>query len=274
VFFNKLGLKSLTKKWRKYSELSNLGIIARRKFFNNAFDGALTCAGIVSGSFIIFLSNPTQSLSSTIIIITGLSTALAIGISGLWGAFLSEEAERKKKMDDLKKEMVIFEEGNAEEGNAEEGKDHKEIDNENNIEKVLREDEEIQKAMVAPIKINHSNDKRKFLLKSKEKKVKNHNNKSLIEQSERFATIVASLVDGGAPVLGSVLPLLPFFFGTALSLFHFIISYAILVCILVYLGIFLGNISGGGRLKYTLHLVTAGITTLIVSLLLELAISP
>jgi hypothetical protein len=93
-----MGLKDLTKKWRKYSELSNLGIIVRRKFFNNCFDGALTCAGIVSGSFIIFLSNPAQNLSSAIIIITGFSTALAIGISGLWGAFLSEEAERKKKM--------------------------------------------------------------------------------------------------------------------------------------------------------------------------------
>ena len=84
-----MGLKSKMEKWRKYSEMSNLGIIARRKFFNNAFDGALTCAGIVSGSFIIFLSNPGQTLSSTIIIITGFSTALAIGISGLWGAFLS-----------------------------------------------------------------------------------------------------------------------------------------------------------------------------------------
>jgi len=266
VFFNKLGLKSLTKKWRKYSELSNLGIIARRKFFNNCFDGALTCAGIVSGSFIFFLSNKPQSLSSAIIVITGFSTALAIGISGLWGAFLSEEAERKKKMDDLKKEMVIIEKGNAEEG-----KEHKEKNKEKNIEIILREDEEIQKAMVAPIKINHSNDKRKFSLKSK-KKVKN--SKTLIEQSERFATIVASLVDGGAPVLGSVLPLIPFFFGTNLSLFHFLVSYAILVGVLVYLGIFLGSISGGGRLKYTLHLVMAGITTLIVSLLLELAISP
>ena len=269
MFFNKLGLKSLTKKWRKYSELSNLGIIARRKFFNNCFDGALTCAGIVSGSFIISLpnlSNPAQSLSPTIIIITGFSTALAIGISGLWGAFLSEEAERKKKLDDLKKEMVI-----NEEGNAEEGKEHKEKNKENNIEMILREDEEIQKAMVAPIKINHSNEKRKFSLKSK-KKVKN--SKTLIEQSERFATIIASLVDGGAPVLGSVLPLIPFFFGTNLSLFHFLVSYAVLVGVLVYLGIFLGNISGGGRLKYTLHLVMAGITTLIVSLLLELAISP
>jgi predicted membrane protein (TIGR00267 family) len=257
-----MGLKSLTKKWRKYSDLSNLGIIVRRKFFNNCFDGALTIAGIVSGSFIFFWSHP--DLSATIIIITGFSTALAIGISGLWGAFLSEEAERKKKLDDLKKEMVMIEERDEEKG-----KDRKEINSEDKFEEILQEEEEIQKAMVIPMKIN-----RKFSLKSKKKKVKN--SKTLIERSERFATVVASLVDGGAPVLGSVFPLIPFFFGTSLPLtvFHFIVSYAILIGILVYLGIFLGNISGGGRLKYTLHLVAAGITTLIVSLLLELAISP
>ncbi|NVM18018.1 MAG: VIT1/CCC1 transporter family protein [Candidatus Lokiarchaeota archaeon] len=266
MYLAKMGLKSKMKDWRKYSEMSNLGIIARRKFFNNAFDGALTCAGIVSGSFIIFLSNPGQNLSSTIIVITGFSTALAIGISGLWGAFLSEEAERKKKMFDLKKEMVIFKE---ETGESDESK---EITKKKHTKKVNLEKIEIQKAMITPINIEHPDQYGKDFLNNK--KDKNNENKSLIEQSERFATIVASLVDGGAPVLGSVLPLLPFFFGTVLSLFHFIISYAVLVGILVYLGIFLGNISGGGRLKYTLHLVTAGITTLIVSLLLELAISP
>jgi len=264
-----MGLKSKMAKWRKYSEMSNLGIIARRKFFNNAFDGALTCAGIVSGSFIIFLSNPGQTLSSTIIIITGFSTALAIGISGLWGAFLSEEAERKKKMSDLKKEMVIVEETSNDKN---EKKETEEMAKQKYSKKVKMENIEIQKAMITPIKINHDDKHSKDSLD--DNKSKNGEKKSLIEQSERFATIVASLVDGGAPVLGSVLPLLPFFFGTVLSLFHFIISYAVLVCILVYLGIFLGNISGGGRIKYTLHLVTAGITTLIVSLLLELAISP
>ncbi|GAH17930.1 unnamed protein product, partial [marine sediment metagenome] len=169
------GLKSLTKRWRKYSDLSNLGIIARRKFFNNAFDGALTIAGIVSGSFIIFWSN--KSLSSNIIIITGFSTALAIGISGLWGAFLSEEAERKKKFDDLKKEMVIIEEDD------EEGEDRKELNPDDNIKKILQEDEEIQKAMVIPMKLNRSDDKRKFSIKSKKKKEKQ--SKTLIERSER-----------------------------------------------------------------------------------------
>ena len=256
-----MGLKDLTKKWRRYSDLSNLGIIVRRKFFNNAFDGALTCAGIVSGSFIIFLSNPAQNLSSTIVIITGFSTALAIGISGLWGAFLSEEAERKKKMTDLKKEMVIFEEKKEEKTNS------KENNSLNNHEKEILEDQEIQKAMVIPINLNHANDERFLSLKGKRK-----NNKSLIEQSERFATIVASLVDGGAPVLGSILPLIPFFFGDTLSIFHFLVSYGVLVAILIYLGIFLGKISGGGHAKYAIHLVTAGITTLLVSLLLQLVI--
>jgi hypothetical protein len=37
-FLNKMGLKDLVKKFKKYSDLSNLGIIVRRKFFNNCFD--------------------------------------------------------------------------------------------------------------------------------------------------------------------------------------------------------------------------------------------
>ena len=255
-----MGFKSKLNKWRNFSEMSDLGIIARRKFFNNCFDGALTCAGIVSGNFIIFLSHPSDILTSVIVVITGFSTALAIGISGLWGAFLSEKAERKKKIIDLKKEMVIFEE----ELDANNG--------EQNHEELELEKKEIQKAMITPIKIKHNKHTDKDSIKVKRNK--GNGKRSLIEQSERFATIVASIVDGGAPVLGSILPLIPFFFGTVLSLFHFIFSYAILVGILVYLGIFLGNISGGGRVKYALHLVTAGVTTLIVSLLLELAISP
>ncbi len=195
-------------KWKQYSKMSNLGEIARRKFFNNCFDGALTCAGIISGMFILFLANPDLLVPSNVII-TGFATALAIGISGLWGAFLSEEAERKKKIRDLKKEMVI-----------------------------LDEDEE------------------------------NKSQETIITKSENFATIVASLVDGGAPVLGASLPLIPFFFGESLTIMHFITSYLILVGLLVYLGIYLGQISGGGRLRYAIHLVAAGVVTLIVTLLL------
>jgi len=196
--------------------MSDLGEIARRKFFNNCFDGALTCAGIVSGIFIIFLAG-SSNFAPKDVIITGFATALAIGISGLWGAFLSEEAERKKKMLDMNKEMAITEEEDV------------------------------------------KTDKFK---KNKKKE------KPLLEKAEYFATIIASLVDGGAPVLGSSLPLIPFFFGLALTFIHFIFSYIILAVLLIYLGIYLGKISGGGRAKYAMHLVTAGVVTLLVSILL------
>lgn len=213
-------MKSISKtlkNWRQYGKLSDLGEIARRKFFNNCFDGALTCAGIVSGIFIIFISSGDQiQFTPQNVLITGLATTLAIGISGLWGAFLSEEAERRKKVYDMKKDMAIVEEIT-------------EINNENNKKK---------------------------------------DDKTLLEKAESFATIVASLVDGGAPAVGSILPLIPFFFMDVLYITHFIVSYVILAGLLVYLGIFLGNISGGGKLRYALHLVTAGVVTLVITLLL------
>ena len=209
-------IKETLKQWKQYSKMSDLGEIVRRKFFNNCFDGALTCSGIVSGIFIIFLAG-SSNFAPKDVIITGFATALAIGISGLWGAFLSEEAERKKKMLDMDKEMAIIEEEDV------------------------------------------KTDKFK---KNKKKE------KPLLEKAESFATIIASLVDGGAPVLGSSLPLIPFFFGLSLTFIHFIISYIILAALLIYLGIYLGKISGGGRAKYAMHLVTAGVVTLLVSILL------
>jgi predicted membrane protein (TIGR00267 family) len=243
-----MSFKARMEKWRTYSEMSDLGIIARRKFFNNCFDGALTCAGIVSGAFMLFIFNTSDNTPADIIVL-GFATALAIGISGLWGAFLSEEAERKKKMTDLKKDMVIIKDLD----NHQELLDHLEL-----------EKKEIEKAMVIPIK---SSKKKNDYLISFDKKV-NNNKKSLVQQAENFATIVASLVDGGAPVLGSSLPLIPFFFGITLTYTHFIFSYIILLGLLIYLGIYLGKISGGGGIKYAIHLVTAGIVTLLVSLLL------
>ncbi len=244
-----MGLKDVRKKWKKFAIMSDLGIIVRRKFFNNCFDGALTCAGIVSGLFIVFLHPDEVRNTPSTVIIYGFATALAIGISGLWGAFLSEEAERKKKMADLRKDMVILEEN----------KNLKSIENDFIEEQELKD---IQKAMIIPIKGKISFIREKL---SSEKKKKE---KPIIQQAEDFATWIASLVDGFAPVLGSSLPLIPFFFGTTLTFFHFIFSYVILAGLLIYLGIFLGNISEGGKIKYSIHLITAGVVTLLVSLLL------
>jgi predicted membrane protein (TIGR00267 family) len=230
-----MGFKEKIGKWKNYSKMSDLGIIARRKFFNNCFDGALTCAGSVGASFILFLSG--KALTPNDIVISGLAITLAIGISGLAGAFLSEEAERKKKMIDLKKDMVMLDE---------------------ELEKYDNED--IQKAMANSINIKYIEYKRRER-KSKE-------DKSLIQQAEDFATIVASLVDGLAPAVGCILPLIPFFFGFVLTFMHFIFSYVVLAALLIYLGVFLGNISGGRRVYYAVNLVIAGVVTLIVTLIL------
>jgi predicted membrane protein (TIGR00267 family) len=83
--------------WREYGELSDATLIARRAFVNNSFDGILTMVGVVMGSFFVGVQD------ATIVLVTGMSTALAIGISGGWGAYLAESAERRHEMSELEK---------------------------------------------------------------------------------------------------------------------------------------------------------------------------
>jgi predicted membrane protein (TIGR00267 family) len=83
--------------WREYSKLSGAGAIARRAFANNSFDGVLTMVGVVMGSFVVGVED------AAVVLITGLSTALAIGISGGWGAYLTESAERRHEVAELEK---------------------------------------------------------------------------------------------------------------------------------------------------------------------------
>jgi predicted membrane protein (TIGR00267 family) len=81
--------------WREYSKISEAGQIARRAFANNSFDGVLTMIGVVMGSFVVGVQD------ATVVLVTGLSTALAIGISGGWGAYLTESAERRHAIGEL-----------------------------------------------------------------------------------------------------------------------------------------------------------------------------
>lgn len=79
----------------QYNEIAKIGEIARRSFGNNAFDGILTMIGVMIGSFTSGINDP------RIVITTGLSTSIAIMISGAWGAYLTESAERKKHLDEM-----------------------------------------------------------------------------------------------------------------------------------------------------------------------------
>lgn len=88
-------LQRFTEKYKRYNQLSNIGEIARRYFAMNAFDGVLTIIGVLMGNFTAGVENP------RIVVTTGLATCIAMGISGLWGAYLTEAAERERELNEL-----------------------------------------------------------------------------------------------------------------------------------------------------------------------------
>ncbi len=84
----------------QYNDIANVGEIARRYFVMNAFDGVLTIIGMLMGNMAAGVTRP------NIVITTGLSTSIAMGISGLWGSYLTESAERKHDLDELSRSTL------------------------------------------------------------------------------------------------------------------------------------------------------------------------
>lgn len=80
---------------RGYDNLVNIAEIARRYFAMNAFDGVLTIIGVLMGNLTAGVEEP------RIVVSTGLATCVAMGVSGLWGAYLTESAERQRDIDEL-----------------------------------------------------------------------------------------------------------------------------------------------------------------------------
>lgn len=74
--------------------------IMRRYFVVNGFDGALTMLGLILG----FLVSGTTSLP--VIINVCLGAAIALGVSGVSSAYVSEVAERKRALGALEDAMV------------------------------------------------------------------------------------------------------------------------------------------------------------------------
>ena len=74
--------------------------ILRRYFVVNGFDGALTMLGLIIG----FLISSPEDLS--VIINVCLGAAIALGMSGLSSAYISERAERRHALGKLEKAMV------------------------------------------------------------------------------------------------------------------------------------------------------------------------
>ncbi len=89
--------KSFFRKIRLYLKVTRASGIARRYFVMNGFDGAMTAFGIILGSWIAGVSNP------GVIVLAGLGACLAMGLSGFFGAYMAERAERERHLKELEK---------------------------------------------------------------------------------------------------------------------------------------------------------------------------
>jgi len=93
-------IRRIVEKVSEYNDIAEIGEMARRYFAMNAFDGVLTIIGVLMGSMTAHVTD------ANVVVTTGLSTSIAMGISGLWGSYLTESAERKHDLDELGKSTL------------------------------------------------------------------------------------------------------------------------------------------------------------------------
>lgn len=82
---------------QEYGRITGFWKIARRALANNGFDGVLTMIGVLMGSY---LGNVHDAI---LVIRIGVATSISIGVSGLWGAYLAESAERGRELTELER---------------------------------------------------------------------------------------------------------------------------------------------------------------------------
>ncbi len=85
---------------RHYHEISGVGEMVRRYFALNAFDGALTTLGILAGGYIGGVRN------GRTLVLVGATTALAMAVSGFYGSYLVEKAERRRSLRELEESTL------------------------------------------------------------------------------------------------------------------------------------------------------------------------
>lgn len=81
-------------------EVSQSRDIMRRYFVVNGFDGALTMLGLVMGFYV------SEHVDLSVVITTCVATALALSMSGISSAYISEAAERRRTLVQLEKAMA------------------------------------------------------------------------------------------------------------------------------------------------------------------------
>ena len=92
--------KVILEKIRLYIQVTHISEIARRYFIKNGLDGSMTTLGVILGAWFIEVDRP------SIIVSTGLGACLAMVVSGLFGAYITEKAERRRQIKALEESML------------------------------------------------------------------------------------------------------------------------------------------------------------------------
>ena len=75
--------------------------IIRRYVVINSFDGALTILGIILAEFFAGITQ------ARFILLPGAGAAIAMGVSGMWGAYAAEKSEVIRKISELEKHLLV-----------------------------------------------------------------------------------------------------------------------------------------------------------------------
>ena len=92
---------SITDQFLSLIRISRSQHIARRYFVVNGFDGALTMLGLLMGFYV------SDQVALPVAISVCLGAAIALGMSGLTSAYISETAERKHELEQLEDAMMV-----------------------------------------------------------------------------------------------------------------------------------------------------------------------
>ena len=83
-----------------YHRISEVGEIVRRYFALNAFDGVLTTLGVLVGAYL----GGVESRATVVTVV--LTTAVGMSVSGFYGSYLVEKAERDRALRDLEESTL------------------------------------------------------------------------------------------------------------------------------------------------------------------------
>ncbi len=88
------------KRFQLLFSISQSNLIVRRYFVVNGFDGALTMLGLLMGFHV------SNNVILSVVITACMGTAIALTVSGISSAYISESAEKRQELRELEDAMI------------------------------------------------------------------------------------------------------------------------------------------------------------------------